>query len=309
VVLLCGLEVACVPPGGPPGEDAGGGEKAGYLTDLPEGWRMRCLEPELANRLPGCSAIDQASGADAERLAFELNLEASDQDIFPPGLGELHFAHGRFAGWTARDLATALADPDAYDVDPADLDDLSVAVNRAFVERFDRYYAAVGPYVQVVNVNDDLGTQNAPMLSPDLFAEAIAPHYRRFADWLHADTNWQLYLHSCGAIEPLIETLIDVGVDILNPIQTSAAGMDPTELKRKYGGRIVFWGGGCDTQSVLGFRSPEEIADHVRDRIRVFAPGGGFVFNQVHVIQPNVPPEHICAMFDTARQCGTYPIR
>ena len=194
-------------------------------------------------------------------------------------------------------------------LEPAKIQDRLARQCDALIERYRLLHEALGDYTFCAVFADDLGTQNAPMLSPDLFAEAIAPHYRRFADWLHADTNWQLYLHSCGAIEPLIETLIDVGVDILNPIQTSAAGMDPTELKRKYGGRIVFWGGGCDTQSVLGFRSPEEIADHVRDRIRVFAPGGGFVFNQVHVIQPNVPPEHICAMFDTARQCGTYPIR
>jgi uroporphyrinogen decarboxylase len=179
----------------------------------------------------------------------------------------------------------------------------------ALIEKYSRLHEAIGDYTFCVVFADDLGTQNAPMLGPDLFAEAIAPHYRRFADWLHSHTNWQLYLHSCGAIEPLIETLIDCGVDILNPIQTSAVGMDPAELKRTYGGRIVFWGGGCDTQSVLGFRPPEEIAEHVRERIRIFAPGGGFVFNQVHVIQPNVPPEHVCAMFDTARQVGAYPIR
>ena len=147
------------------------------------------------------------------------------------------------------------------------------------------------------------------MMAPELFAERIAPHYRRFTDWLHAETDWKLYLHSCGAIEPLIESLIGAGVDILNPVQTSAEGMDPHLLKKRYGGRIVFWGGGCDTQRILGFASPEEIREHVRERIRIFAPGGGFVFNQVHAIQATVPPEHIEAMLGAARQYGEYPIR
>lgn len=179
----------------------------------------------------------------------------------------------------------------------------------ALIERYGRLHQALGDYTFCMVMSDDLGTQNAPMMSPDLFAEAIAPHFRRFAEWLHGNTEWLLYLHSCGAIEPLIETLIDCGVDILNPVQTSAAGMDPAELKRKYGGRIVFWGGGCDTQKVLGFRPPEDIAEHVRERLRILAPGGGFVFNQVHAIQPNVPPEQICAVFDTVREHGAYPIR
>jgi uroporphyrinogen decarboxylase len=193
-------------------------------------------------------------------------------------------------------------------LEPAKIQDRLNRQCDALIDRYARLHQAIGDYTFCVVFADDLGTQNAPMLGPDLFTEAIAPHYRRFADWLHSHTNWQLYLHSCGAIEPLIETLIDCGVDILNPIQTSAVGMEPAELKRKYGGRIVFWGGGCDTQSMLGFRPPEEIAEHVRERVRIFAPGGGFVFNQVHVIQPNVPPEHICTMLDAAYEYGVYPL-
>lgn len=139
VLLLCGIEVGCVPGTEPSEDDAGGG--SGYLTDLPGGWGLRCEEQQFA--LPACSAIEDASGADAERLAFELNLEASDQGIFPPGLGELHFAHGRFAGWTVRDLATALTDPNSSDAPPSDLDDLCVAVNRAFVDGVDAGALAV----------------------------------------------------------------------------------------------------------------------------------------------------------------------
>lgn len=193
-------------------------------------------------------------------------------------------------------------------LEPAKIEDRLARQCDALIEKYERVYQAMGDVTFCVVFADDMGTQNAPMIGPDMFAERIAPHYRRFTDWLHSKTDWKLYLHSCGAIEPLIETLIESGVDILNPLQTSATGMEPEVLKRKYGGRIVFWGGGCDTQSVLGFKPVEEIAEHVHDRIRIFAPGGGFVFNQVHVIQPNVPPEHICAMFDAVRRYGTYPI-
>jgi len=194
-------------------------------------------------------------------------------------------------------------------LEPAKMQDRLARQCDGLIAKYTRLHQALGDFTFCVVFADDLGAQNAPMLGPDLFREAIAPHYRRFAEWLHSHTDWQLYLHSCGAIEPLIETLIECGVDILNPIQTSAVGMDAAELKRKYGGRIVFWGGGCDTQNVLGFRSPEEVAEHVHDRLRIFAPGGGFVFNQVHVIQPNVPPDQICAMFDAAQRFGAYPIR
>jgi len=165
------------------------------------------------------------------------------------------------------------------------------------VRKYSLLSEAVGDFSFCVVFADDFGSQVAPMLSPDLFRERIAPHYKRFADWLHGKTRWRLFLHSCGAVEPLIEDFIAMGVDILNPVQTSATGMDPALLKRKFGGRIVFWGGGCDTQSVLGFKSSEEVKAHVRERIRIFAPGGGFVFNQVHAIQPTVDTASILAMF------------
>jgi uroporphyrinogen decarboxylase len=117
-----------------------------------------------------------------------------------------------------------------------------------------------------------------------------------------------VFLHCCGGIYPLIPGLIDAGVDVLNPVQTSAAGMEPKRLKQEFGDQIVFWGGGCDTQEVLGNASPEVIRKHVQDRMRIFAPGGGFVFNQVHNIQTNVPPENIVAMLDAAYEFAPYPI-
>ncbi|MHB8900232.1 MAG: uroporphyrinogen decarboxylase family protein [Thermoguttaceae bacterium] len=166
-------------------------------------------------------------------------------------------------------------------------------------------HEAVGDYVFAWGVAaDDSGTQRGEFIRPDLWAEMLKPHYRRLCDWIHTHTRWKTFLHSCGSIYHLIPHFIEAGIDILNPVQTSAANMDPARLKQEFGDRIVFWGGGCDTQHVLGTASPEEIREHVRERIRVFSPGGGYVFNQIHNIQANVPAENILAMFDAAYEFG-----
>jgi uroporphyrinogen decarboxylase len=174
------------------------------------------------------------------------------------------------------------------------------------IERYQVLHETIGDQTFCVVFADDFGAQAGPMIGPELFSQSIVPHYRRFSEWLHQHTKWKLYLHSCGAIESLLEMIIDMGVDILNPIQTSARGMDPVLLNETYGGRIVFWGGGCDTQRVLGFLPTEKLAAHVRERVELFAPGGGFVFNQIHAIQPTVDPASIVAMFDAARSVDPY---
>ena len=153
---------------------------------------------------------------------------------------------------------------------------------------------------------DDSGTQRGEFINPDLWAEMIKPHYAKLCDWIHRHTAMKTFLHSCGSIRNLIPHFIEAGVDILNPVQTSATGMDAAELKQEFGDKIVFWGGGCDTQSVLGTATPAEIREHVRERIRAFSPGGGYVFNQIHNIQANVPAENILAMFDAAYEFGAY---
>jgi len=153
---------------------------------------------------------------------------------------------------------------------------------------------------------DDSGTQRGEFIRPELWAEMLKPHYKRLTDWIHTNTPWKVFMHSCGSIYILLPHFIEAGIDILNPVQTSAANMDPARLKKEFGDRLVFWGGGCDTQSVLGKATPEEIRLHVKERMRIFSPGGGYVFNQVHNIQYNVPPENILAMFDAAHEFGTY---
>jgi hypothetical protein len=153
---------------------------------------------------------------------------------------------------------------------------------------------------------DDSGTQRGEFIRPELWAEMMKPHYRKLCDWIHAHTSWKVFLHSCGSVANLIPHFIEAGIDILNPVQTSAANMDPARLKQQFGDRLVFWGGGCDTQSLLGRASPAEIREHVRERLKIFSPGGGYVFNQIHNIQANVPPENILAMFEAAHEFGAY---
>jgi uroporphyrinogen decarboxylase len=167
----------------------------------------------------------------------------------------------------------------------------------AYCRRAETYLGAVGPYIDVILVNDDLGTQNGPMLSPDVYREMILPYQKRLFGFIKQRANVPLLLHSCGSVRAFIPDLIEAGVDALNPIQVSAAGMDTAELKRQFGRDLVFWGGGCDTQQVLCRLGPDEVRTEVRRRAADLSAGGGFVFTQVHNIQPDVPPENIRAMY------------
>lgn len=160
----------------------------------------------------------------------------------------------------------------------------------------------VGNDVDAVFVcGTDFGTQTSAFCSVATFRELYLPYYKRVNDWIHSNTTWKTFKHSCGAVEMFIGPFIESGFDILNPVQCSAAGMDPQTLKDRYGDRIVFWGGGVDTQRVLPFGSPEEVRAQVRERCRVFSRGGGFVFNAVHNIQALTPVENIVAMLEAVR--------
>ncbi len=164
------------------------------------------------------------------------------------------------------------------------------------------FLEAVGNYVQIVQFGDDLGMQDRLLMSRSMYQKYIFPGHHQLFQYVHQNSDCAVFLHSCGSIAPLIPDLITAGVDILNPVQTSAKNMDPRQLKEEFGKQITFWGGGCDTQHMLPFAKPDEIAQHVREQIEIFAPGGGFVFNQIHNIQADVAPENIVAMFDVARE-------
>lgn len=148
----------------------------------------------------------------------------------------------------------------------------------------------------------DFGTQESSFCSVETFQELYAPYYRKINDWIHQNTRWKTFKHSCGAVEPFMESFIAAGFDIINPVQINAAGMDPARLKEKYGDRLVFWGGGVDTQKVLPFARPEEVKSHVLKQCSILAPGGGFVFNTVHNIQANVPLGNVVAMLEAIRE-------
>jgi len=196
---------------------------------------------------------------------------------------------GDFQSW----MITLATEPDYVDA-------LLTRIVDAWLENLRRFAAAVGDRVQILQFNDDLGTQDAPFLSVRMFRERIFPHYQRGLDWVHRHTKMKVFMHNDGAIASFIPTLIEMGVDILNPVQTTAAGMDPVKLKREFGDRLVFWGAACDCQHTLPFGTPEQVAQEVRESVRVLGAGGGYVLAPVHNIQANVPPENVIALFDAA---------
>lgn len=148
----------------------------------------------------------------------------------------------------------------------------------------------------------DFGTQTSTFCSEKTFRELYLPYYRKINCWIHKNTQWKTFKHCCGAVEPFINAMIEAEFDILNPVQCSAAGMDPALLKKKYGDRIVFWGGGIDTQKTLPFGTPQEVREQVLQRCEVFSKNGGFIFNAIHNVQANTPVKNIVAMIDAVHE-------
>jgi uroporphyrinogen decarboxylase len=170
-----------------------------------------------------------------------------------------------------------------------------VEIHLANLERF---LGAVGDSIDVILFGDDLGMQNGPQISPRMYREFFKPRHARMWNRAKELADVFVMLHCCGGVRELLPDLIDAGLDAINPVQISCRGMEPVELKRDFGKDITFWGGGCDTQSILPGASPGEVAEHVRKQVAVMREGGGFVFQQVHNILANVSPANIIAMFD-----------
>jgi len=164
---------------------------------------------------------------------------------------------------------------------------------------WDVYLEEVGEFVQVVCQGDDLGTQIGPWISPKMYREWIKPRHKELFDFIRSKTNAKIFLHSCGSVYDLIPDLIEIGVEVLNPVQVTAAKMDLKTLKEDFGKDICFWGGGVDTQEILPNASLEELKDHVKETIDIMAPGGGFIWVPVHNIQSDIPPEKIDAAYQT----------
>ena len=173
---------------------------------------------------------------------------------------------------------------------------------------WERALALVGPNVMMVSEADDLASQDRCLVSRELYLKLIKPRHTRLFSFIkkEAQVPVRIFYHSCGAVAPLIPDLIESGIDILNPVQVSAAGMDTARLKKEFGKDLTFYGGGVDTQQVLPRGTPQQVRDEVKRRIDDLAPGGGFIFNTVHNIQADVPPQNIVAMWETLQEHGVY---
>ncbi len=197
---------------------------------------------------------------------------------------------------------------------------IDLIANQEFVEAFfDRltdtictaqelFLNEVGDLIDVHFTADDISGQNGPLISPSLYRRLIKPRWARIIQTIKSKTHARIFYHSCGAVESFLPDLIEIGVDIINPVQVSAAGMGTAGLKKKYGKHLSFWGGGCDTQHILNLGTPGQVREEVRQRIADLALGGGFIFNPVHNIQPLIPVENVAAMFQAAHDFGKYPI-
>jgi uroporphyrinogen decarboxylase len=180
---------------------------------------------------------------------------------------------------------------------------LSEALCNFYMPRLEKWLGAVGPYIDVILFGDDFGGQTGPMLSPAMYRRYYKPwHAKLWHRTKELAPHLSIQLHSCGGIEPLLDDLIDAGLEALNPVQITCKGMGPGHLKRDYGERLTFWGGGCDTQRILPLGTPDQVRENVRELVSVLAPGGGFVFQQIHNILSEVAPENIIAMFESVRE-------
>lgn len=175
-------------------------------------------------------------------------------------------------------------------------------VDRA-IECWSKTYAALGDGIDVAYLcGTDFGTQRGPFINPEVFKEFYLPYYKQMNDWIHKNTNWVTLKHSCGGIFEILPYLIESGFDAINPVQCSAEGMEPQKLKDTYGDKIVFWGGGVDTQKVLPFGTPDEVREQVLQRCEIFAKDGGYIFNTIHNIQANTPIPNIIAMINAVHE-------
>jgi len=200
-----------------------------------------------------------------------------------------------------RMLASLVADPGFVHAVLRRVTDIGKAV-------MGRYLDLTGPYIQVIKMGDDLGAQNGPLMSPKTYRAVIKPYHKELFDLIRQRTKARIFLHTCGSVYRLLPDLIDAGVEVLNPVQVSAADMDTRRLKAEFGDRLSFMGA-IDTQHALPFGTPDEVQREVERRIADLAPGGGFILAPVHNVQADVSPENLVTMYRHARRVGTYPIK
>jgi uroporphyrinogen decarboxylase len=186
-------------------------------------------------------------------------------------------------------------------MDPEKIHSFLDQIVEIHLKNLESYLGIVGDYIDIIVFGDDLGMQSGTQISPEMYREFFKPRHRILWERAKSLANVKVMLHCCGGVRELLPDLIDAGLDAINPVQTSCRGMDAEGLKAEYGKDLVFWGGGCDTQRVLPLGTPEDIRNHVRAQVKILKQGGGFVFQQVHNILANVPPENVVAMFEAVK--------
>ncbi len=299
----------------------------GSTVIYPEGERTARPSGELPDGGFFFDTIVRQEPIDDDTLSVDDNLQEfkpiSDDDLAYFGDAAKRAARSdrarvfNFGGTALGDIALV---PAPFEPNPRGIRDIeewyvSTVARREFVREIfarqteiaignlKRLHGVVGEIPDVVFIcGTDFGTQTSRFCSTESFDDLWAPYYKRMNDWIHENTSWKTMKHSCGAVEPLIASFIRCGFDVLNPVQTTAAGMEKESLKARYGDRIVFWGGGIDTQHVLPFGSPDDVRDAVRRNIDVLGDGGGYVFNTIHNVQAKTPIENIVAMIETTHE-------
>jgi len=183
-------------------------------------------------------------------------------------------------------------------LDPYNVERLLDALMERHLQTLENVCNTVGDIADILRFGDDLGMDSGLFMKPAIYRKLFKPRHKMLCDFVHQHSQMRTFLHSCGSLNLIIPDLIEAGYEVLNPVQINARDMEPARLKREFGNEITFWGGGADTRSVLNHGSPAEVKDHVRRNIEILSPGGGFVFNTVHNILPDVPPENIVAMYE-----------
>jgi uroporphyrinogen decarboxylase len=271
-------------------------------------WFSMVASP-LANIDPGAVAVTELDytwpAADDPRRIAGLREQAEAYRA----AGKIVVLKGLCAGifemsQRLRGMENALMDTALY---PEFTDALAGRLADAKIAFWEMALGELGDVVDIVFEADDYGSQESQLISPDQFRRLFKPHVARTLQAIRTGApNARILFHSCGNVRSIIPDLIEIGVDILNPVHVAATGMEPVQLKRDFGNDICFWGGGVDTQGVLPHGTPEEVAEDVRRNLEALAPGGGYVFNTIHNIQSEVPPENILAMWEALQEFGAY---
>ena len=269
-----------------------------YLSGYPD--HFRDIEKDMSRSI--WAAMKMSPWHLSDQPGFWKNLrtgvkrlrETSDRALII-GLGCNLFEWGSFL----RRMDNFLMD--IY-LDPVNVERLLDALMQVHMEKLARVCESVGDLVDFAKFGDDLGMDTGPFMEPEVYRTLFKPRHKMLCEFVKNNSNMHTYLHSCGSIYSLIPDLLDAGFEVLNPVQTNAAGMDPAALKREFGKDVTFWGGGIDTRSVLNFGTPQQVKNQVKERLEIFAKEGGYVFNTVHNILPEVPPENIVAMFEAVKE-------